>query len=199
MSKYELWNLILVAIYDLLTFLLVLFVVYEAIIKPKLSDIACFFIRLPPDTKSWSWIRQVMDFVLENRGPELKNIKISSHPDDLGWGNLGPESAEGYPRRTSEIFRNVIPFLAKNERHQFFWCDVEKNSDIVETPIEIIIEYDNPIFFYPKRCKKVFKFDFAVFDGVIWGVIKKYDIHNVAIEIKRIREKIEEMAKLYKK
>jgi hypothetical protein len=70
---------------------------------------------------------------------------------------------------------------------------MEHNLDVLKNPFEIIIEYDNPILPYPKRCKKIFKFDFSVFDGIIFGVIRKYDIHNVALEIKRIREKLDKM------
>ena len=76
MTKYETWSLVLTATYDLLTFLLIIFVAYEAIIKPRRSNVAFYFQRMPRDTKGWSWIRPLGDFVLENRGVELMSGHI---------------------------------------------------------------------------------------------------------------------------
>jgi len=65
------------------------------------------------------------------------------------------------------------------------------NREVLNKPFKIILEYDNPtpIFRWLKnRAKKVFPFDFSAFDGVYWGVTSKYDIHNVAQDLARIRE-----------
>lgn len=197
MTRYETLSLIFTGIYDLLTLLLLVVVVYEGIIKSRLADIAFYYLELPEDTKKWSWKAQLMDFVLENRGPELKNVRITSEPDNIGWGNLGhrvdPEQ-KFKPRSTSEYFKKTIPYLGRHERHQFFWCDAAQN-DILKKPFKIIIEYDNPAFLLPKRRKKIFEFDFSTFDGAIWGLIKKYDVHNIAQENVRIREELEKLSK----
>jgi hypothetical protein len=197
MTRFETLSLLLTGIYDLLTFLLLVFVVYEGIIKPRLADIAFYYIGIPKDTKQWSYEAQLMDFVLENRGPELKNVRITSEPDNIGWGNLGPRADPKQnikPRSTSEYFKKTIPYLGRNERHQFFWCDAAHN-DVLQKPFKIIIEYDNPAFPLPKRCKKIFEFDFSTFDDTILGVIIKYDMHNIAQEHVRIREELEKLSK----
>jgi len=205
MSAYEGWSLLLTAIYNVLTFGLLVLVAYESVFKSKRPNLAIYFQPLARDTKSWSWQRQLMDFVFENRGPELKNLKISSNPDFLGWGQLGKNSGKS-PRPTSEYFRNEIPFLASGERHQFFWCDMEANIEILKKPFEIEIEFDNPVFILPKRLKKTVKVDFSTFDGVYFGLTEKYDIHNVAQEFARVREEtkkirqnLEKLHLLYKK
>lgn len=173
-----------------LLFGLLVFVGYEALIKPKLENLAIYFQSIPKDTKQWGWSRQTMDFVIDNRGAELKNIKISSQPDFIGWGNLGKD-AKIEPKSTSNYFRSPIPYLASGERYTFFWCDMEANKDILKKPFEIIVEYDNPAFFFLKRKNKVVKFNFSAFDGTYWGFNDKYDIHNVAQELARIRERLE--------
>lgn len=190
MSPYESWSLILTAIYDLLTFGLLAFVAYEAVIKPRKENVSINFVSKPADTKSWGWSRAVIDFVIENRGPELKNVVIQSNPDFLGWNNLGVESPKP-PRSTSEYFHNPIPILAKGERHQFFWCDAEQNQAVLRKPFTISVEYDNPIFPFPRRRTKTVTFDFGVFNGTIFGLNQHYDIHNVAQELTRIREYLE--------
>lgn len=190
MTLYEYCSLALTAIYNILTFFLLVFVAYEALIKPKLGNLAIYFQAKPKDTKQWSWTRQNMDFVIDNRGPELKNVKISSQPDFLGWGILG-KNVKSNPRPTSEYFKSQIPYLAAGERLSIFWCDMEANQKIVSEHFEIIVEYDNPAFFFPRRSRKIIKFNFSTFDGAYWGVNDKYDIHNVAQELTRIRERLE--------
>ncbi len=195
MSKYETFSLLFTGIYDLLTFMLLVFVVYEGLIKPRLADIAFYYLVMPDDTKIWSWQAQLMDFVLENRGPELKNVRITSEPDNIGWGNLGNRiypKQDIKPRSTSEYFKKTIPYLSRNERRQFFWCEATAN-DALAKPFRIIIEYDNPVFPLLKRVKKIFEFDFSTFDGTVYGLIKKYDVHNIAQEIVRIREEFERL------
>jgi hypothetical protein len=198
MTKYETLSLFLTGIYDILTFLLLVFVVYEGIIKGHLANIAFYYLEMPEDTKRWGWGAQLMDFVLENLGPELKNVRIRSEPDYLGWGYLGPKhKTKG--RNTSEYFSKTIPCLHKNARHQFFWCDVAHNKEVLKKPFKIIIEYDNPAFPLPRRVKKKFDFDFSTFDGTFFGVIRKYDVHNIAQENARIREEIEKISKSVEK
>lgn len=190
MTKYECWSLALTAIYDLLTLGLLAFVAYEALVKPKLANLAIFFQPKPKDTKQYSWSRQTMDFIIDNRGPELKNIRISSNPDFLGWGNLGQDS-NVKPKSTSSFFQTPIPYLASGDRYAFFWCDMEANIEVLKKPFEIIAEYDSPAFPIPRRQKKIIKIDFSAFEGTYWGLNGKYDIHNVAQEITRIREALE--------
>ena len=194
MTKYECLSLGLTAIYDILTFLLLIFVIYEAIIKSRLPNIAFYLQNLPDDTKNWPIRRQLADFILENRGPEIKNVTITSNPDNIGWDNLGANESI-LPRRTSEYFKKPIPFLGRNERHQFFWCDLEQNIEVLKKPFKIIIEFDNPAFPIPRRRRKIFEFDFSVFDGVAWGVTGRFDIHNVAQESERIRAELERIGR----
>lgn len=53
MSPYESSSLILTGVYDLLTFLLLFIVAYEAIFRSKIPNIAYFVQTLPRDTKRW--------------------------------------------------------------------------------------------------------------------------------------------------
>lgn len=194
MTRYECWSLALTAIYDLLTLGLLLFVAYEALVKPRLGNLAIFFQPKPKDTKQYSFSRQTMDFTIDNRGSELKNITISSNPDFLGWGNLG-QSSKVTPKSTSELFQTPIPYLSSGERYAFFWCDMEANIAVLKKPFEIIVEYDNPAFPFPRRQQKIVKVDFSAFEGTYWGLNEKYDIHNVAQELARLREAVEKHSK----
>ncbi len=190
MTTFECWSLTLTAVYDLLTLGLLAFVMYEALIKPKLANIAIFFQAEPEDTEQHNRSFQPMDFVIDNRGAEIKNITISSNPDFLGWGKLGKDG-NVEPKSTSSIFRSPIPYLASGERYAFFWCNMEANVEVLERPFEIIVEYDNPAFPFPRRQKKIIKVDFSAFSGTYWGLNEKYDIHNVAQELARIRVTLE--------
>lgn len=197
MSSYEISSLVLTGIYDLLTFLLLFVVAYEAMFRSKIPNIAFYMQTLSTDTKRWGWRKQIADFILENRGIELKNIMIKSEPDNIGWANLGGNvKQEGVePRKTSEYFRQAIPFLSTNEKLQFLWCDLEANVNVVKNPFKIIIEYDNTIplvRLFKKRDRRTFPFNFSVFDDIAWGMTNKYEIHNVAEELARIRERIEQ-------
>lgn len=116
MTKYEILSLILTGTYDLLTLLILIFIIYEAIIKPRLPDIAFYPQKLPQDTKSWTWITPYMDFVIENRGCDLQNLKISSIPDYIGWGKIR-STPNIIPKTTSQYFKK-IPYLSKNEKYQ---------------------------------------------------------------------------------
>lgn len=188
MTNYEIWDLILTFVYDVSTICLLIFVIYEALIKPKIPDIAFYPQYMPIDTKNYSLRAQPADFIFENRGIELKNISIKSDPDYLGWGNIGKDK-NIKPKKTSEIFSEPIPFFGKNEKIQFFWCELKENIDVVSKPFKIIIEFDRPIFpFFCHKQKREFKFNFSVYKEVLWGLNQKYDIHNVAEELLRIRE-----------
>jgi hypothetical protein len=88
MSNYEQWSLILTGVYDALTFGLLCFVAYEAVIRPRLPNIAFYVQTLAKDTERALSRRNVVDFVFENKGIELTNIQITSEPDDLRWGAL---------------------------------------------------------------------------------------------------------------
>jgi hypothetical protein len=198
MTKYEWWSLALTGVYDLLTLLLLVFVVYEALIKPRQANIALYIQRMPEDTKQWGWQRELVDFILENRAKEIKNVRITSEPDFIGWDNLGKDG-DGPPRSTSQFFKQPIPYLGQNERLQFFWCDMEANIEVLRKPFEITIEFDNPVFPLPRRVKKRFKFDFSALDGTVFGMTERYDIHNVAREAARIREQLEGLNKTVSK
>ncbi|MDD5203854.1 MAG: hypothetical protein PHS17_00455 [Desulfobacterales bacterium] len=196
MSCYEKWSLALTAMYDVLTFFLLLFIVYEAIVKPKIPNVAFYLQTLPRDTKEWSQTVQLTDFIFENRGVELKNVVITSNPDYIGWDNLGAsaEKAGLVAKRTSEYFKKSFPYLGTNEKIQFFWCDMVANRDVLAKPFTLIVEYDNPVpmcKYFKGRSKTEFPFDFSAFDGVAWGATSKFDIHNVATELARVREHLE--------
>ncbi|WP_157492331.1 hypothetical protein [Geothrix fermentans] len=195
MSTYEMWSLILTGIYNLLTFGLLAFVAYETLVKPRQPNIAFYLQGVSDDTEQWSWRRPLADFVLENKGGTLKNVVIKSEPDFIGWDNLGKDNHRP-PRSTSDYFKQPIPFFSENERHQFFWCDMEANSEVCKMPFTIIIEFDNPILPYPRTRKLEFYFDLSTFDGTIFGLNTKYDIHNVALETSRIRNEIKEIRNL---
>ena len=194
MSSYEIWSLILTGIYDLLTFLLIAVTVYVAIIQRRIANIAFYYQSVNRDTKSKSGGRSYIDFVLENRGIELKNVQIKSEPDNLDWRNLGDGDLQFPPKSTSEYFSKPFPYLYENEKKVFFWCDLEVNKEVLKKPFKITIEFDNPIFFFPKRRKREFIFDFSP-KGIFRGVNTKYDIHNVAQEAARIRENLEKIEK----
>jgi len=188
MTKFETWSLILTGIYDFLTFGLLSFVAHEALIKPRMPNIGFYLQRKPKDTLTWGDERQVVDFVLENKGVELKNIQITSDPDDLKWGMLRELTEDGdFPKPTSEYFNQIIPSLGRNEKLAFFWCDMNENADVVLKPFTIMVEFDDPVWGF-RRCSERFNFDFSVFQNVAWGVNTRYDLHNVGQELARIRE-----------
>lgn len=194
MSNYDRWSLILTGTYDLLTFLLLLFVAYQTVVVPKKPKLALYLQRMPKDTKMWSWKAALADFILENRGPELRNIRIKSEPDFLGWDNFGDADQSDpnlKPKATSEYFKTVIPFLGENEKRSYFWCDMQENQEVVRKPFKITVEFDNPMFFFPKRRKREFPFHFTGPGGPWLGHTTPYDVHNVAEESARIREEIE--------
>ena len=194
--SYNCYSLLLTGIYDFLTLSLLVFVIYEAIIKPKVPNIAFYFQTQQPDIKQWSWERQVADFIFENRGIEIRKVIIKSVPDELGWGNLGNGKESTKIQKTSEYFKKDIPYLARNEKLHFFWCDLEANREVLKKPFKIIISFDNPVAiakFFKKRCEKSFPFDFTIYDNIVWGLTNKYDIHNVAMEAARIREQLEKL------
>jgi hypothetical protein len=196
MSKFEHWSLLLTGLYDLFTLLLIFFVAYEAIIAPRKPRIGLYLQRMPKDTKMWSWKAGLADFVLENRGPELRNVRIKSEPDFLCWNNFGyayQAVSDVRPKATSEYFRNLIPFLGENEKRAYFWCDMRENKEVVQKPFKIIVEFDNPMFFFPKRRKRELPFKFSGPEGPMLGHTTRYDVHNVAEETARIREEVEAM------
>ncbi|HEY2846788.1 MAG TPA: hypothetical protein VGI80_03160 [Pyrinomonadaceae bacterium] len=189
MSNYETWSLTLTGLYYLLTFGLLLGVTYQAIIVPRKPRIALYLQRMPQDTKMWSWKAFLADFVLENRGPVLRNITITSKLDFLGWNNFGDSDQSDpdvRPKATSEYFGMAIPFLNGDEKKAYFWCDMIENKEVVQKPLEIIVEFDNPVFFLPKRLKRSFNFEFSGLEGPILGHATPYNIHNVAEETARI-------------
>lgn len=189
LRKYEKLDLSLSFFYNLLTFGLLLFVAYEALIRPKLPNLAINFIGRPPDTFLWSSVLHSIDFIVENRGVELKNIKVLSDPDDLKWGRL--EDNKKYPGKpTTEHFHSIIPYLSTNEKKQYLWCSAKANTEVLNKPFKIIIEFDNPVFFFPKRLKRIYPFDFSALKGIYLGLNQKFDIHNVAQETARIREQM---------
>ena len=196
MTSYELWSLIFTGAYDILTFLLLLLVAYEAFVKPKLPEVLVHFQGISPDTKQWSWRKKIFDLMIDNRGCELRNIKISSVPDELGWRNIGLPNLP--PKNTSEYFADPIPFLLRGESKQIGWCDLESNLPVFQKPFTLILEFDNPVFPLPRRLKRQYPFDFTINKDVMAGLNRRYDIHNVAEECCRIREELEELAKIIK-
>lgn len=192
MTLYEKSSLILTGIYDLLTFGLLFFVAFEAIVKPKIPKLSLSLQQVPDDTDSASWRAALLDLVIENRGNELKNLTIKSIPDELNWGKHN-KATEG--KKTSEHFHSAIPFIREGERLTFFWCEAETNKDVIEKPITIIIEFDNP-FMYPKRKTASLKLDFSVYKGIYWGVNNKYDIHNVVKELTRLRKEFNDFSRI---
>ena len=201
MNNYEFWSLILMFFYDVLTLLLLAFTVYITVFQRRLPNIAFYHRGISRDTKRWSWRLRSIDFVLENRGIELKNISIGSEPDYLGWKSLtgSQYDEEMNPMKTSEYFKDRLPFLGEKEKKSFFWCDAQSNTDVLEKPFTIIIEFDNPFFSRLPRIQRVYKFDFSSTKGVISGFNTKYDMHNVATEAARIREVMEELVDQNKK
>ena len=193
MTNYERDSLILTGLYDIITLCLLVFVIYEAIVKPKIPNIVFYLETLPGNTKRWPVTAQLADFILENRGVELRNIEVTSEPDELGWGIIGAKN-EKVPTRTSKYFSRPIPFVRTSEKLQFLYCNLN-NNDAWKKPFKIILEFDNPIPFarlIKKKYKKEFPFDFRFYKNINLGVTSKFSIHNVAIELTRIRELIEE-------
>lgn len=120
MSSYEVWSLILTGVYNLLTFLLLVFTVYLAVVQRRLPNIALYHRTRLKDTKQWGWSRPNIDFVLENRGTELRNVSLRSEPDFLGWANIGEASDQITPKATSEYFKVPFPYLPQNYQRSFF-------------------------------------------------------------------------------
>ena len=193
MSKYENWSLILTGIYDLLTFLLLGFTVYIAVFHRRRPNLALYYKTRLKDTKQWGWSRSNIDFVLENRGIELRNVTLKSEPDFLGWANIGEASEHITPKATSEYFKVPFPFLHQNYQRSFFWCDAAANKEVLGKPFKIIIEFDNSMFFFPKRLKRSFDFDLSP-KVILDGVNSKFDEHNIAQEMARARESLEKIA-----
>jgi hypothetical protein len=193
LSSYEFWSLLLTGIYDLLTFLLLVFTVYIAVVQRRIPNIALYYKTKLKDTKQWGWIRPNIDFVLENRGIELRNVTLRSEPDFLGWANIGEESDHFTPKATSEYFKVPFPYLHQNYKRNFFWCDAAANKEVLEKSFRIDVEFDNPMFFFPKRLKRSFDFDLSP-KGILDGVNNKFDGHNIAQEMARARESLEKIA-----
>jgi len=191
MTQYEKLSILFTGVYDVLTFGLLFFVAFEAIIKPKIPKVSLSLQQVPDDTDTASWRAAFLDLVIENRGKELKNITIRSTPDELNWGKHD-NSNNG--KKTSEHFQSAIPFIGEGEKLSFFWCEAEANKAVVEKPITITIEFDNP-FLIPKRTTSTLKLDFSVYKGIYWGVNNKYDIHNVAKELTRLRKEFHDLGK----
>lgn len=194
-EQYNLWSLIATIIYDFLTLGLLSFAFYEVMIKPRFPNIALFIQDLPSDTQTWGYEAQIVDFVLENRGVEIKNVRIKSMPDELGWDRITKDAPL---KKTSDYFKKAIPYIEKGQKMKFLWCEMKANIEIVKKPFEILIEYDNPVPIYnlvKKRRQERIPFDFSFFDGILHGVTERYDIHNVAKELFRIREILEKMKK----
>lgn len=192
MSNFEIWSLILTGVYDLLTFFLLSFTVYIAVFQRRAPNIALFYQVRPKDTKQWSWRRSNIDFVLENRGVELRNVSLKSDPDFLGWANIGEAIGEITPKATSEYFKEPFPYLHQNYKRSFFWCDAAANKDVLTEPFKIVVEFDNPMFFFPKRLRRKFDFDLSP-KGILDGVNSKFDEHNIAQEMARARESLEKI------
>ena len=72
MSKFEVWSLLLTGIYDLLTFLLLLFTIYATVIYRKLPSISVYTQGILDDTEEAGQRRRNWDFILENKGVPLK-------------------------------------------------------------------------------------------------------------------------------
>lgn len=190
MSAYELWSLFLTGTYDLLTFGLLFFVAYEALIKPKKPLVVPSLQAIPPDTEPIPDRPYYLDFVIDNCGTDITNVKITSTPDAINWGKI--ETKSGKP--TSEYFHSVIPGIAKSDKLTFFWCDGRLNRDVISDPITITVEYDNPLRLWPpfrKRCKSNLLIDLKVYENVYWGLNRKFDVHNVAQELNRLRKDLQ--------
>lgn len=169
------------------------FVAYQTLVIPRLPRLAFYVQRIARDTKTWSWRANFIDFVMENRGVELRNVRISSDPDEIGWDRLD-NSHTGKP--TSEWFREIIPYVGENERRQFTWCELQSNTEVFKKPFTITVEFDNTVLPWPRRLTRTFKFNEATLKGTGGGLTSRYDIHNVAQEVTRIREQLEVMNRI---
>ena len=184
MSTFEVSSLVLTGIYDLLTFLLLAFTAYIAVFQRRSPNVSLYYQVVPKDTKQWSWRRSNIDFVLENRGIELRNVKLTSEPDYLGWANIGEKNEQITPKATSDYFKVPIPYMPQNYKRSFFWCDAEANKDVLAKPVQIVVEFENPMFPFPRRLRRKFDFDFTP-KGILDGVNTKLDAHNIAQEMTR--------------
>ena len=124
--------------------------------------------------------------MIENRGSSpLLDVSISSDPDYIGWCALGPQHP-GQP--TSTYFRMNLPRLEPGEHHQLMWCEATANKAVIDTPFAITLEFDNPLFRWPRRLRRTFNLDLRPWTGIFHGMNTRFDIHNVAQELARIRE-----------
>jgi hypothetical protein len=190
MSNYEIWSLIFTAAYDLLTLGLLTVTVYIGVIQRFIPNISFYYQRIPNDIEGREGKQNFMDFVLENRGIDLKNVQIKSEPDYLGWGLLLGSKLHDR-QETSDYFSDPFPYLYEHERKSLFWCDTDKNKEVFSKPFKITVEFDNPMFFFPKRLVR--EFNFTPPKGIVFGVNNNYDIHNVALETARIKIKLGEI------
>jgi len=188
MSNYEIGNLILTGLYDFLTLGLLVFVAYEALIKPKKPLVVLSLRAKPSDTEPSLNAAHFLDFVIDNRGSDITNLSITSTPDQIQWG----KDTDAPGKSTSEYFHSTIPGVTRNDQLSFFWCDGKKNLDVISQPIKITVEYDNPSYpwtpLLQKRCRSNLIVNLKVYENIYWGINRKYDIHNVAEELSRLRK-----------
>lgn len=192
MSSYEIWNLSLTGIYDLLTFGLLFFVAYEALIRPRKPNVVLSLQSIPPDPEPTPGRAHLLDLVIDNKGTDITNIVIKSEPDSINWGR----SRNSAGKSTSQYFHSVIPGISRNEKLTFFWCDGRSNLDVISKPIAITVEYDNPLLLWPpfrKKCRSNLIIDLKVYENIYWGLNQKYDVHNVAEELNRLRKDLQKL------
>lgn len=192
MSSYEVLNLCLTGIYDLLTFGLLFFVAYEALIKPRKPNVVLSLQSNPPDAEPTPGRARFLDLVIDNRGADITNVVIKSEPDSINWG----KSSNSAGKSTSQYFHSVIPGISRNEKLTFFWCDGKSNLDVISKPIVITVEYDNPLLLWPpfrKKCCSNLIINLKVYENIYWGVNQKYDVHNVAEELNRLRKDMQKL------
>lgn len=147
---------------------------------------------IPPDTEPTPGRAHLLDLVIDNRGADITNIVITSEPDLINWG----KSRNAAGKSTSQYFHSIIPGIARNEKLTFFWCDGRSNLDVISKPISITVEYDNPLYLWPPFRKKSHSnliIDLKVYENIYWGVNQKYDVHNVAEELNRLRKDLQNL------
>jgi hypothetical protein len=194
-ASYNVWMLAVTAAYMVVTTLLFVTVAYETWHKPKTPDL-----QLYPHRAWWDW--KMVDFVLENRGPTLRNLQITSNPENLGWGN-------GFPEMLSSgllISNKGIPpisSLGRGEIHRHFWQSISKDLHELDVlfsdhpEFTITVEFDNPQrilgFIGRKRRVSTFVFNKPAIAAYLTGIRTSLDVHQLARELSEIRKSLEQM------
>ena len=188
-DAYNAWMLGITAGYLVITFLLFMAVAYETWYRPRAPQL-----RLYPHRAWWDW--KMVDFVVENQGPTLTNLRISTVPEDLSWG-------EGFPEMLSpgRLISNPelppISSIGSGEIHRHFWRSISKDLTELDDlfaehhQVTLVVEFDNPqraLGFIGRSRRTIHvTFNKPAIAAYLTGIRTPLDMHQIARELDRIQ------------